>query len=258
MKTTFGLPKRREEVINLLQEAYADGNLEDEDYEARLTQAMEAKSVEALQVVVKDFPNPPQLLQPDTKASTMPRQSPAGSPSLDSFRQGQNFPFKFAFTSRTPSGFLDSFRQGQNFPAVLSSQKVNLSQAISQPLKIKSILGDHKMNLTRAQVVGDQLLIHVECILGEATVDLRAQDLKGKKVFVYVHNFMGEVKILLPKGVQADSRVNPILGEVKHSNRRVSKIIAKLMGQEKVSTVIPYNIYLTGNCILGTVRLIHE
>ena len=58
-KSTFGLPKKREQVINLLQQAYIEQNLEEDDYEQRLTKAMAADSLETLQEVIADFPNAP-------------------------------------------------------------------------------------------------------------------------------------------------------------------------------------------------------
>ncbi len=56
MKTTYGLPAKREEVIDTLNTAFAEQNLDDEEYENRVKEALNAKCIEELELVVFDFP----------------------------------------------------------------------------------------------------------------------------------------------------------------------------------------------------------
>lgn len=48
MKTAYGLPKKREEVANILQAAYSEGNLDEAEYERRLEEVYAAESIEEL------------------------------------------------------------------------------------------------------------------------------------------------------------------------------------------------------------------
>lgn len=54
--TAFGLPKKREQVITILGDAFAENNLEVDEYERRLEIAHNAKSLEALRNAIHDFP----------------------------------------------------------------------------------------------------------------------------------------------------------------------------------------------------------
>lgn len=71
----YGLPKMRERVVRMLARAYADGDLELEDYEDRVRRAENAGTTAELQAVVADFPDPPVA-------------SPSASPDVVSDRAG--------------------------------------------------------------------------------------------------------------------------------------------------------------------------
>jgi hypothetical protein len=53
----YGLPKYRTEILEKLNDAFANGYLEMEDYESRMEMAHKANSIEDLQKVVYDFPD---------------------------------------------------------------------------------------------------------------------------------------------------------------------------------------------------------
>ncbi len=249
MKTTFGLPKRREEVINLLQEAYADGNLEDEDYERRLSDAMDAKSIEELQKVVSDFPNPPQLL-----ANTS-YQAPNSNPNLATTQRKES---PTPYQSGQP--FTASVMQrARKLSSVLGSQKTALIDTITQPIRLNTVLGEQRLDLSHATIAGDRLLLRVECILGETVVDLRGERFQDKLVHISMHNLLGEVKLLLPKGARVDNQMTSVLGEVGHrSAHRAKNVIRKLLGQATISSkAIPFQVVLEGNSYLGNVSIVH-
>ena len=52
----FGVPKRREEIVKLLTDAYAGDDLEQRDFEQRLERAEQARTIEELDAIVDDFP----------------------------------------------------------------------------------------------------------------------------------------------------------------------------------------------------------
>jgi Domain of unknown function (DUF1707) len=68
MKTVYGLPKKREEVIQELQNAFASQNLDEVEYESRLNEALVANSIEDLEVLVLDFPS-------DVKTKLFPKET---------------------------------------------------------------------------------------------------------------------------------------------------------------------------------------
>lgn len=52
----FGVPKRRQEIIGLLTEAYARDYLEQDEFERRLERVERARTIEELEAVIADFP----------------------------------------------------------------------------------------------------------------------------------------------------------------------------------------------------------
>jgi len=56
MKTTYGLDKKREAVLEALKEAFTEQNLDEQTYEERVSSALQASSVEELSEVLFDFP----------------------------------------------------------------------------------------------------------------------------------------------------------------------------------------------------------
>ena len=54
----YGVPKLREDVIEKLSEAYSKDNLELAEYERRVKLAQDAKTIEELLKIIRDFPQP--------------------------------------------------------------------------------------------------------------------------------------------------------------------------------------------------------
>ena len=260
MKTTFGLPKKREQVINLLQQAYVDQNLEEDDYEARLKAAMDAKSLEELQEVIHDFPNAPRLVggaRSQTGQQGMHQQQ-QNAP-LGQSRQQGGFEFPFVFPPRQPQA--PSIGGNARRSTVLFGNKnLEIREEITKPVRVATYLGEQKVSLQQASVSGNNLLISVETGLGQAIIDLRGEQLAGKHIQVDIMNVLGELVILLPKGAQVNNQVTPMLGEVSHSYQKVKKWIKRVISGQKAldTTPIPFTVTLYGTCILGEVRLVHD
>lgn len=68
--TTFGLPKQREKVIDLLEKAFINNDLDSDDYESRLVMAHGAQSIEELKVAIHDFPQKDRLFPSNTTSHT--------------------------------------------------------------------------------------------------------------------------------------------------------------------------------------------
>lgn len=84
LPTTYGLPKLREKIINLLETAYVGNEIDTHDYENRLDLVHEAQSVEELKLVIHDFPQRDAIFP----AKNSPKQKPAYSQQLPSPVQG--------------------------------------------------------------------------------------------------------------------------------------------------------------------------
>ena len=74
LPTTFGLPKLREQVIDMLEKAFVNNDLDSDDYEKRLVMAHGAQSVEELKIVIHDFPQKHQIF-PTSNQQRSPRTS---------------------------------------------------------------------------------------------------------------------------------------------------------------------------------------
>lgn len=248
MKTTFGLPKKREQVINMLQQAYIDQNLEDDEYENRLKQAMDANSVEDLQLVIHDFPNNPQLLE--SKRPKIGQNS--GTTTTFGGSRGEALQQKI----------VHAFSRGDNTRsvAVLGSKTLDIAQEINSPLRASTYFGEHRINLQNASVKGDSLVISLETGFGSTVIDLRGIAFAHKHIQLDLMVIFGEVSILLPKGAQVNNKITPMLGEVNHKYQKVKKWIQKLIGSPKAieKKPIPYTITLYGTCVLGEVALVHD
>ncbi|MEM1135425.1 MAG: LiaF domain-containing protein [Bacteroidota bacterium] len=87
----FGLPKYREKIITAISEAFANNDLDIEEYERRLDLAHDAKSIEDLRNTVYDFPQVNSLLpiaQQQEQRPTFPSSTPNYAPSpAESFRK---------------------------------------------------------------------------------------------------------------------------------------------------------------------------
>ncbi len=179
MKTTYGLPKKREEVIQELQTAFANQNLDDTEYESRLNEALAAKSIEDLEVIVFDFPlEIKRKLFPKMEATTTsqvitPSESSSPSPSSQS---------------------VNSYR------VIMGDDKRQILQLDASTQHFITILGNQKIDLRKSSLQGNKLKISVECLLGSTIIDLRNEKLEGKSIDIWVGGILGDIKIFVPKG----------------------------------------------------------
>jgi hypothetical protein len=227
MPTTYGLPKKREEVLNLLQQAFVDQNLEEQDYEQRLGKALSAKSIEELNEVIADFP----------ERERKPIQTP----------------------QRSNAEVFTSLGKGSNFSAVLSKQTSWLDQKVSNPIKSFVLMGEQNLSLAEADVEGKVLSIESQCFMGSLHLDLRAHKFEGKHVLIDLTLVMGEVRIRLPKGCIVENQISPILGEVSHSQQKLKRWISSLFSKQSMeSRPISLKVSLLGFVTMGSVVFVHD
>ncbi|MCU0446187.1 MAG: LiaF-related protein [Microscillaceae bacterium] len=230
--TTYGLPKKREEVIEELKIAFANQNLDDAEYERRLNEASAAQSIEDLMLVLFDFP-------PEIKNKVF------ATGNAQVAYQNPNF----------------------NMPA-LSSPKLQVIMGKDSRMmpefsnsiaKISTILGEQNLDFRLSQIPQTPINIHVETILGATIIDLRNENLDGKHINLHLTGGLGEVKILLPRGVQIQKNVQLIGGEFKIQDKQRSWIRRLTgMGNKKPQPAeIQLTVNFTGTFWLGSIKVIY-
>ncbi|NJO00976.1 MAG: DUF1707 domain-containing protein [Bacteroidia bacterium] len=172
--TTYGLPKKREQVIEELNLAYANQNLDDQEYERRLQEATMAKSIEELMLVLFDFPS-------EIKNRLFPR-NPA-----------------VVTTQPAPGYAYPTPHPNSKIQVILGTDSRSLPEFSNSLPKISAILSTQKLDFRLSQVSEMSINLYIECILSNTTIDLRNEHLDGKHINIYISGLMGELKIMLPR-----------------------------------------------------------
>ncbi|MCC5945763.1 MAG: DUF1707 and DUF2154 domain-containing protein [Bernardetiaceae bacterium] len=176
-KTVYGLPKKREEVLEALQTAYSSENLDIQAYEQRLQEAMEAESVEDLALVIYDFPTEIKhaiFLPLEEKENLYAVQN------SESIREvAQISPIK---QKRT----------------ILSTEKLKI-QNLAETSSFYALLSTQKINIRECRLPNAKTWhIHVNNLLSTVVLDLRNEALDGKHIIIHVEGALGNINILLP------------------------------------------------------------
>ncbi|MDX2305115.1 MAG: LiaF-related protein [Microscillaceae bacterium] len=229
--TTYGLPKKREEVIEELKLAYSNQNLEDQEYERRLNEAMTAKSIEDLMLVIFDFPA-------EIKYRIFPKDYSLPASQMESM----NLPM-----SASPKTQVILGNESRNMP--------EFSNALS---KISSILSTQKLDFRLSLVPETPINIHIECILSSTVIDLRNENLAGKHINIHVSGALGEIKIMLPRGVSIQRNIQVVAGEFKIQDKQRSWIKRLTgIGSKETQNEIQLTVNLQGIFWLGNIRVIY-
>lgn len=233
MKSAFGLPKKREEVVKVLQTAFTEGNLEEYDYENRLTKAYEAKSLDELKEVIYDFP-------PQISSSIFPQE-----------REVRGFaPSQPAHQNQ----FLQRESSNRIHKVVMSDQSYPLPMITNKVERFSNLLGTLRIKAHNAQIQSDNCQINVDCWLGNTKIDLRNPELAGKEVHIYVNGGLGEVNIFVPPGTHVSRPIQLILGEFSH---RKKNAILHLFDRNKNidQDGWAFHLIIHGNFVMGSVRV---
>ncbi|PWJ36112.1 uncharacterized protein DUF1707 [Sediminitomix flava] len=238
-KTSFGLPKKREEVIGLLQKAYTDNDLEETEYEDRLQKAYEASCLEDLEKVIHDFPN---------RHTVFATQSAPHFSAPKTAARNANLP-----DTKTP----------QHMTAILGEQKLNVRKSYFTPLNVLTVLGEHRLNCQDMVPKANLIPFSVKTVLGDTRIDLRNPQFHGKTIHIAITNLLGETKILVPKGAVIQNMTNTILGDYSEKHKNNSNLIKKIyksitnepeIPQEELQGV-EFTVVLRGTCLLGNVSV---
>jgi hypothetical protein len=197
MKTTYGLPKKREELIQELQDAFTNQNLDETEYENRLREALHASSMEELEVIVSDFPAEiRQRLFPTQLA--VPVGGLPGAPA-----------------SQLPAMPMTDTRR-----ALLGEDKCQVALLGGQTQSFLSIMGSQVADFRQSQIEGQVIKINAECLLGETKLDLRNENLAGKDIHIWVGGGLGAIKVLVPPGGTIQNQAQLFGGSFKIKDKR--------------------------------------
>ncbi len=227
----YGLPKKREEVVKTLEQAYLEGNLDETSYEQRLTLAYEAKTVEELKEVLYDFPQ-------QIKLGIFPEKKQSVETSHSQFT-----------TEYRPKEML-----GQAHKVIMSEQTYPLSVITNRAERFTILLGNIKIKAENAQVQGDTCQINVDCWLGNTKINLKNPELAGKEVHLHIHGGLGEVNIYVPPGTSVSRPIQLILGEYSH---RKKNILMHLFDKNKNvdEEGWAFHLVIHGSFVMGSVRV---
>ncbi len=233
MKTIYGLPKKREEVIEELQTAFTNQNLDDTEYENRLNEALAAKSIEELEMTVFDFPA-------EIKNKLFPQNS--------------------AIQEVKSSGLANHLPSEQGtdvYRAIMNEDKRQISQLGALTMNFLAVMSSQTIDFRKSQLEGNRFKLHVECLLGKTVIDLRNEDLAGKHIDIWVGGGLGEIKILLPMGGSIQQEAQFFGGNFTMKDKRKSWL-RKLTGNKPAETPqIQFSLTLHGTYWLGNVDVVY-
>ncbi|GAA4833993.1 DUF1707 SHOCT-like domain-containing protein [Algivirga pacifica] len=228
-KTTFGLPKKREEIIQLLQKAFTEHNLEEFDFEERLQKAYEAKSIEALEDIVHDFPGYQK-------------------------RVHNTHSFEFERPQASSSSLSSNLSTVTTF---LSSSKRSLSLAKTpQGTIVQTLLGESKLQLVEEYIQENNLELTIWGGLSNTDIDLSKGILEGKHITININSLASEVRLILPKGVRIMDHTQNFLG---HLSQKTKKKWRGIFGKREEELTPPqeYTLTLQGLNILSEIKIMY-
>ncbi|PIY09638.1 MAG: hypothetical protein COZ18_07615 [Flexibacter sp. CG_4_10_14_3_um_filter_32_15] len=249
MKTTYGLPAKREELIDVLNTAFAEQNLDDEEYENRVKEALNAKCIEDLELVVFDFPK-------EIKNQLFPTSITT---------QKSDFP-PAAFSSSTKpitcsnSDALSNLFPARSSKAIFTTDKELVSVLTEKSVHFQAVFGTQKVDFRNCRFEGNRFRIDVDSVFSNTTLDLRNQDLAGKHVDIFIKGALNEIKIYIPRGGVVHKNTQVILGEYSIKDKRKGFLgqINKFLGTDQLQPEsIAFTITLHGTIFLGNVKVVY-
>jgi len=229
--TTYGLPNKKEKVIEQLNLAYSEQNLEEEEFERRLKEAVNAQSIEELKLVIFDFPI-------SIKESIFPENK--------------------VVPTQNPSPTLPTTIPQNKIQTILGEDKRNIPLLSQRMPKFSTIMGEQKLDFRLSQIAGDTIYLHFEAILSSVKIDLRNEYLGGKTLNIHVTGSFGEVRILLPRGGNIQKNIQSVAGSVSIQDKNRSWIRRFTgLGKSSNQELETFTVNLTGIYWFGEVKLIY-
>jgi hypothetical protein len=163
----FGVPRRREQIVALLSEAYARNDLEQAEFERRLERAEGARTIEELEALVADFPSD----ATERSAGRSPSEGSAAMSGKDLEREISN---------------LDGMAAPTRFN-LLGDLHVSVMPSEPRVLRAVSVLGDTKVDLRGLSGLPGAFLLKVATLLGDTKIYVP----RGTKVVTHLFSLIG-------------------------------------------------------------------
>jgi hypothetical protein len=159
-KRRYGLPRRRNEICDLLARAYTDNQIELEDYEHRLELANRAECLEDLERVIHDFP--------DFRDATAPA-----------------VPAEMTPVARPPD-------PTETRVAIIGDQRLDHHDFLNGNVRTVSLIGDVKVHLEKMPRLAEPVVLTVFNLIGDTTLFIP----QGMGVKNEVINILGDTEVL--------------------------------------------------------------
>lgn len=172
----FGLPKHREKVIDAISEAFANNDLDIEEYERRLELAHDAKSIQDLRQAVYDFPQVETLVPSPVKNNTSQQQNRT-NPFAPSTRPD--------YSPSPAETFRRSFEE-LDFISLIGDRKINSTDVVKPNLKIVTGIGDTIVDLREVSYTHSFVRIEYFCAIGNLKIRVPHNAQVNKKMFVLI------------------------------------------------------------------------
>ncbi|AZQ61404.1 DUF1707 domain-containing protein [Flammeovirga pectinis] len=235
----FGLPKKRQKALDLLQKAFSDGDLDENDYENRLELAMKADSGEALKLVFSDFPD--QYVHQITSSKVVGKPVTA--------------------TKLVVHQNVDKLSLN-----ILGGKNTVIHRLSEVPSRFFTIVGEQKISFSSEELTNAEASFEIVTVVGETKIDLRAHCLEGAVLNLRLTKVLGEVNIKVARGTRVVDQTKKVLSEYKYGlkskswKKRFMKTFSSddeknEIAQSNDAPTVNCTVILEGLCVLGTVNI---
>lgn len=167
-RRAFGVPRRREEIVELLTEAYASNDLEQVEFEQRVERAHHAQTIEELEELIVDFP-------PDVRH----RHTASGMPSHPTGAMGGDMEEQVVT--------LDAMSAPTRF-TLIGDQHIAIVPSDPRVLRSSSVIGDSHVDLRPLSGMSGVFLLKVATLIGDTKIIVPG----GTQVHIRLLNVIGD------------------------------------------------------------------
>jgi len=215
----YGVPRRRERVIALLSEAYARGDLEQDEFERRVEGAERSRTIEELDAVIADFPA-------DMAERGSARDASAGTVILS----GQELEREVAR--------LEGLEAPMRF-RLLGDMNLTVEPSEPRVLKAVSVIGDAKVDLRALSGLPGAFLVKVASLMGDTKILVP----RGTRVEIRMLTLLGDQR----RGTRDGGFL-----------KRIARGLGAALGQPETPRRPGPTVVVTGFKALGDTRIIEE
>ena len=167
-RRAFGVPRRREEITELLTEAYTRNDLEQGEFEQRVERAQHAQTIEELEALIADFP-------PEVKH----RHTASGVPAHPTAAMGGDIAEQVAA--------LDAMSAPTRF-TLIGDQHTAILPSDPRVLRASAVIGDSHVDLRALSGMSGVFLLKVAAWIGDTKITVP----RGTPVQIRLFTLIGD------------------------------------------------------------------